>query len=134
MAVTVWSDRVDAVVSEPASAWMSDALGRSCKLVFMPDDAEREASFADGYPYLLTSEASLAELDRRVGHPIDMERFRPNITNDGANRRSRVATVRPNTPTLADIDFYVREARRQRSAAAHRLVARIGRGLRRFAG
>jgi uncharacterized protein YcbX len=39
--------------------------------------------FADGFPFLLTSEGSLAELVRR-GADVPMERFRPNIVVGGA--------------------------------------------------
>jgi uncharacterized protein YcbX len=40
-------------------------------------------SFADGYPLLLTSEASLAELNQRLEGALPMDRFRPNIVVDG---------------------------------------------------
>mgnify|MGYP000105173872 CR=1 FL=1 len=40
---------------------------------------EEEVSFADGFPYLVTSTASLADLSERVGEDLDEQRFRPNI-------------------------------------------------------
>jgi uncharacterized protein len=40
-------------------------------------------SFADGYPFLLISEASLEDLNARLEEPITMERFRPNIVITG---------------------------------------------------
>src|SRR5437868_378675 len=40
-------------------------------------------SFADGYPILLVSEASLADLNGRLAAPIAMTRFRPNIVVAG---------------------------------------------------
>lgn len=55
------------------------------------------------------------------------------ISIDTSAGPARAASVRPATLTGADIDHYLREGRRQRSAAAHRLFARLGRGLRRLA-
>jgi uncharacterized protein len=44
-------------------------------------------AFADGFPLLVASTASLAELNRRLqaaGHaPVTLERFRPNIVLEG---------------------------------------------------
>ena len=40
-------------------------------------------SFADGYPLLLTSEASLADLNRRMDRALPMDRFRANLVIDG---------------------------------------------------
>ena len=93
--VTVWRDTVDAVLANPeADAWFSDFLGVSCRLVQMTDDlvrgvdqdygqADDEVSFADGFPLLLISEASLADLNSRLDNPVDMRRFRPNLVVDG---------------------------------------------------
>lgn len=36
-------------------------------------------SFADGYPLLLTTTASLADLNTRLDTPLPMDRFRPNV-------------------------------------------------------
>jgi len=41
-------------------------------------------SFADGYPMLLISEASLSDLNRRLDEPLEMRRFRPNLVIAGA--------------------------------------------------
>ena len=38
-----------------------------------------QVSLADGAPVLLTSEASLAELNERLERPLPMIRFRPNL-------------------------------------------------------
>jgi uncharacterized protein YcbX len=91
--VQVWRDRCDAasVGAEPAR-WLSDFLGRACELVYMPGASVRpvdgaygpgRVGFADGFPFLLTSEGSLAELARRGGD-VPMGRFRPNIVVGGA--------------------------------------------------
>jgi uncharacterized protein YcbX len=93
--VAVWSSTVDAhEVSADASRFLSEYLGITCKLVYMPDSAERKVdpeyasrgeivSFADGYPFLLISEASLADLNSRMRHPVPMNRFRPNLVVNG---------------------------------------------------
>jgi MOSC domain-containing protein len=60
----------------------------------MPDDlvrpvnrdygeADDQVSFADGFPLLLISEASLADLNGRLPAPVEMRRFRPNLVVDG---------------------------------------------------
>jgi hypothetical protein len=93
--VQVWSSRVAAIVHAAGSEWVSRALGRRCQLVYMPDDVERPVnpmrgrpgdvvSFADGYPFLLAGQASLDDLNRRIGAPLPMERFRPNLVVEGA--------------------------------------------------
>jgi uncharacterized protein YcbX len=61
----------------------------------MPDDVTRpldptyaspgdRTSFTDGYPLLLTAEASLADLNARMASPLPMDRFRPSLVMDGA--------------------------------------------------
>jgi uncharacterized protein len=96
LSVKVWSDQVVAYACDPLKiAALSDATGVTLELVFMPDstfrqvnrdwfDAEQRVSFADGFPVLLTTEASLAELNSRLQTPVPMKRFRPNIVIDGA--------------------------------------------------
>ena len=93
--VTVWSSIVDAhEVSADADRFLSDYLGTACRLVYMPDSAERKVnpafapkgeivSFADGYPFLLISEESLADLNSRMTRPLPMNRFRPNLVVKG---------------------------------------------------
>lgn len=91
ISVRVWRSVCDAVVvSEDADIWLSEYLPIPCNLVFMPDDTRRAqnpdyaagegiVSFADGYPLLVVSEASLADLNRRLDVPLPMNRFRPNV-------------------------------------------------------
>jgi hypothetical protein len=45
-----------------------------------PDDI---VSFADGFPFLLLSEASVDELNRRLENPVSAARFRANIIVQG---------------------------------------------------
>lgn len=92
--VQVW-DYVGAAVAHPVgSAWISAFLGAPHALVYMPDDVRRPVNpdrarptdivgFADAYPVLLISEASLAALNARLAEPITMRRFRPNIVVSG---------------------------------------------------
>jgi MOSC domain-containing protein len=94
--VGVWKDNVSAV---PGNTGASEALSRYCgkpvSFVYMADDAfrrvdpdrvpaYRRVSFADGYPFLVTNQASLHELNSRLSEPVEMRRFRPNIVISGA--------------------------------------------------
>jgi uncharacterized protein YcbX len=47
-------------------------------------EATDQVSFADGFPYLLASEASLADVSLRAGVELPMSRFRPNLGITGA--------------------------------------------------
>lgn len=81
-------------VSLQADAWFSARLGRPCHLVYQPPSARRETnpeyapghtvSFADGYPFLICSESSLADLAAAAGSALDMRAFRPNLVFSGA--------------------------------------------------
>lgn len=93
--VAVWTDLTAGLAaSEDADSWLESLLERTCRLVYMPTTTHRQVSlsfgrpgdrvsFADGYPLLLTSEASLAELNRRMESALPMDRFRPNVVIDG---------------------------------------------------
>jgi uncharacterized protein YcbX len=95
IAVKVWNDVVDAVtVSTIADQWLSDQLGKKVRLVMMPENTQRKAdpryaqhdenvSFADGFPYLVISQASLDDLNSRLSEPVNMARFRPNFVITG---------------------------------------------------
>lgn len=93
--VHVWRDAVEAVpVPGDSAAALSDHLGVACGLVYMPEQVVRpvdprfsnvgdHVGFADGFPLLLASSASLADLNGRLETPIPMDRFRPNVVVDG---------------------------------------------------
>lgn len=96
----VWDDWIDAYdMGGLAAQWFSDFLGRSLRLVrFDPEQRrlssaqwtgsiEAENAFSDGYPLLITSTASLDELNRRLaaeGHAaVTVARMRPNLVLEG---------------------------------------------------
>lgn len=93
--VTVWDDQIEAViVSDSVNEWLSQALGFSVRLVYLPETSPRLAdrryspldinvSFADGYPFLLVGQSSLDDLNVRLPQPISMLRFRPNLVFEG---------------------------------------------------
>ncbi|HEY8996176.1 MAG TPA: MOSC N-terminal beta barrel domain-containing protein [Lacunisphaera sp.] len=98
--VSIWkSEGLQAEDCGPdVSAWLSDFLGFSCHLVRLGRKFSRPilkatarpgdfVSFADAYPFLVISEASLAHLNDRIqenqGEPVPMNRFRPNLVVDG---------------------------------------------------
>ena len=58
--------------------------------------------FSDGFPILVISRASLAELNSRLPKPLPMERFRPNVVIDGveAYDEDRIHELRAGEVTL----------------------------------
>nr|WP_255429093.1 MOSC N-terminal beta barrel domain-containing protein [Saccharibacter sp. 17.LH.SD] len=93
--VRVWKSEVLACdAGEEAASWLTERLKRSCRLVYMDQPAEARKqhyqgvnyvnSFADGFPVLLCTEASLGDLNRRLADAVPMERFRPNIVIAGS--------------------------------------------------
>ena len=80
---------------EAAHAWASRVTGEAVRLVRVASDMARAANarfagatpaplgFADGYPLLVCSQASLEDLNRRLPRPVPIERFRPNIVLRG---------------------------------------------------
>jgi len=95
MQVEVWDSVCAALaVSAEADGWLSDCLGRRCRLTYMPDSTRRLSKprqgtegklvgFADGYAFLVIAEASLADLNTRLARPVPMDRFRPNLVIAG---------------------------------------------------
>lgn len=94
--VRVWRDTVPALdQGDAASAFFSAALEQPVRLVYMPDTSERQVdlsyavagdqvSLADGFPYLVANEDTLADLNARLESPVPMQRFRPNLVVAGA--------------------------------------------------
>jgi uncharacterized protein YcbX len=106
--VTVWdSTLVGETYVGAMNEWFSEVLSKRCKIVRMPDNAQRHVSerfdegkdtlsFADGYPLLLIGEGSLAEVNERLHDiyhgeeygeklPLPMNRFRPNLAVQGSD-------------------------------------------------
>lgn len=93
----IWKDKVDGLwVGRESDDWFSHVLGQQVHLIHMndkvhrplikdrlPQDRSFEVSFADGYPYLLTSQSSLDDLNSRLGNPVPMDRFRANLIVSG---------------------------------------------------
>jgi uncharacterized protein len=103
MLVGIWGSHVDAACADPsADAWFTKLVGSTARLVYLDDPTARptnplrtrpedRVSFADGYPLLLTSSASLDVLNDRIAEgpradegPLPMTRFRPSVVVDGA--------------------------------------------------
>ena len=97
--VTIWkSKNVEAIdQGDEAAQWFSDWLGVDVRLVHIADgflrrinekyavDEDDHTAFADGYPILLASEESLADLNARLETPLPMNRFRPNVVVRGCD-------------------------------------------------
>lgn len=107
MKVRVWGDEVPAFdMGDEASRWLTEFLDTAAqasfgalRLVRFDTTHAREASrtwtqehtalnqFSDGFPILVTSTASLDELNRRLlaqgKPPVDMRRFRANVVLSG---------------------------------------------------
>lgn len=98
IAVKVWADHLNAYkVSDIADNWLSDFLGTRVQLVCMPDEVVRkvdpdyatvsdQTGFSDGFPFLLLSQASIDDLNRKIDDPssiMDVKRFRPNLLIEG---------------------------------------------------
>jgi len=110
--VTVWHDALQALDAGDAAAdWLSVAAGLPCRLMYQDDPASRPldpkyarpgdaVNLADGFPVLLTSVESLADLNGRLAHAVEMLRFRANLVVEGAApwaednwRRLRIGAV-----------------------------------------
>ena len=110
--VRIWdSDTLGHDEGDMAGRWFSDYLGVRCRLFRVHPDARRLAGpqqvahwrrrhpeqedfpsehpvrFADGFPFLITNQTSLEDLNRRLlerdQEPVAMSRFRPNIVIQG---------------------------------------------------
>jgi uncharacterized protein len=97
--VRVWRHECEALdEGDTVADWLTAVLGQLVRLVRF-DPAHRRLSntewtgaleaenrFSDGYPVLVLSEESLAELNRRIGArvPLPLDRFRANLVIQGA--------------------------------------------------
>lgn len=95
--VQIWRDSCNAqLMSARADQWLRDFLGQPCRLVYLPGGQRRQVDqayagsedqvgFADGFPFLLISRASLDDLNQRMGLSLPMTRFRPNLVIEGCD-------------------------------------------------
>lgn len=94
--VTCWKDQCAAFdTGEEAAQFLERYLGAPYRLVRFDARRKRLANpqwtpgvealnqFSDGFPWLLVSEASLADLNTRLSRQLPMNRFRPNIVVSG---------------------------------------------------
>lgn len=91
----VWDDVCNAHDGgDEIANWLSEFLNIECRLVYFPDDEIRivdqayaqpndQTAFSDGFPILLTTQASLDDLNSRMDESIPMACFRPNIVISG---------------------------------------------------
>jgi uncharacterized protein len=95
---TIWRNRSRTLVYEDdVNKWFSNILGGDVRLVYMPETTERRVnryykvhepdvvSLADGYPFMLLGESSLADLNSRLETSLPMNRFRPNFVLAGSD-------------------------------------------------
>ena len=88
----VWQDKFQAqYCTAELDRWISQYLNLPCQILYLGEQSNRtlahyntSLSFADGYPLLLTNEASLTELNQRLSKEISMAQFRANIVVSGA--------------------------------------------------
>ncbi|MFE2264356.1 MOSC domain-containing protein [Streptomyces griseosporeus] len=101
--VEIFGDKVEGVLADAAAhTWCAAYLGAGTRLVHMDDPATRRpvdpdhalpgetVSFADGFPLLVTTTASLDALNALIAQgdhahegPLPMNRFRPNLVVAG---------------------------------------------------
>jgi uncharacterized protein YcbX len=95
--VDIWSSKGVHAIDQGGEAanWFSDWLGVKTRLAHVDETVKRKldpayavseedhTGFADGYPILIVSEESLADLNARLASPLPMNRFRPNLVVQG---------------------------------------------------
>lgn len=94
--VTIWRDHCKAHdAGREAAQWLERCLGRPARLVRFDSSQPRPtdpdwsggvagfSQFADAFPFLVLSRASLDDLNSRLPTPLPMNRFRPNLVLDG---------------------------------------------------
>lgn len=93
--VTIWDDTCTAQdCGDNAAEWFTHFLETESRLVTMGGSFSRsvnkkyahqadQVGFADAFPLLLISSASLRDLNGRLDLPVPMNRFRPNLVVSG---------------------------------------------------
>ena len=94
--VTIFRDSLRVPdAGDAAGAWVSAFIGKPTRLVQIPLKRARmtqagygndddQVAFADGFPLLLIGQGSLEDLSQKVGRPLEMLRFRPNLVIEGS--------------------------------------------------
>jgi len=97
ISVRVWNDDcVSFVANRAINDWFSQLLGQQVYLVKYDFEFPRKSdplysrpgdvvSFADGFPLLLISNASLLDLNARLEEAVSMINFRPNLVIEGCS-------------------------------------------------
>ncbi|MBC1184749.1 YcbX family protein [Kluyvera sichuanensis] len=89
----VWGNHFTSRIAPDAiNQWLTPFFKRDVQLRWLGDDLTRRVkrhdavplSFADGFPFLLTNEASLRDLQQHCRASVRMEQFRPNLVVTGA--------------------------------------------------
>lgn len=90
----VWGNHFHAyIASDHINQWFSEKIQRNVQLRWTGFTSQRmikhypeqALSFADGYPVLLTNQATLEAVQRQCPVPINMAQFRPNLVIDHVN-------------------------------------------------
>ncbi|MBL4799214.1 MAG: MOSC N-terminal beta barrel domain-containing protein [Oleispira sp.] len=88
--VSIWEDDVQGMdCGDEAASWFSSILDYQCRLIYQGEcqrladtqyaEAETDVGYADGFPLLVVSQASIQFLDDACEAKIAAENFRPNI-------------------------------------------------------
>lgn len=113
--VIIWDDTcMGQFVGKETDDWFGRMLGIACRLVYMPENSLRHtdsrytpdgyiASYADAYPFLLISQASLDNLNSKLKDALPMDRFRPNIVFTGGEPFGEDLM---HTFTIGDVTFH----------------------------
>ncbi|OUR67652.1 hypothetical protein A9Q77_09950 [Marinomonas sp. 42_23_T18] len=89
--VKIWGTYVDAqVCGEVYNTWFSQLVGKDVELVYFGDKSQRvidsgpeqPIAFAEGYPFLIASKASLAALQKICPEKVNLTQFRANLIID----------------------------------------------------
>ena len=93
--VQIFDETCEAVFAcSCADKWFTEMLAIECRLVFMPNTFQRfidkkyafhneTTGFADAFPFMVIGQASLDDLNKRLGDALPINRFRPNIVFAG---------------------------------------------------
>lgn len=89
--VKIWGTQVSAqICGQTYNHWFSQIIGKDVELVFFGEDSKRVTSkrpdqavaFADGYPFLIASKASLEALQTHCPEKVNLAQFRANLIID----------------------------------------------------